>query len=253
MTRRAVRSLMAVAAILAAQVASADTMTWRVAGETREAIVYAPSSAASAKAPLVFSFHGRGDDMENFQYVRLHEAWPEAIVVYFQGLPNGEGYRGWQVESGQDNDRDLKLVDTALASLRTKFRIDEARIYATGFSNGASFTYLLWTERPAVFAAYAPVAGRIRPSLQPKQAKPLFHIGGQRDPQVRFADQRQAFETAIRVNGVAEKSASCGSGCTIYGAAGRTPVMTWIHQGGHVYPNTTSERIVTFFQAHSLK
>ena len=250
---RAVRALIALTIILTAHIASADTMTWRVAGETREAIVFAPSSATGAKAPLVFSFHGRGDDMENFQYVRLQEAWPEAIVVYFQGLPNGDGYRGWQVEKGQDNDRDLKLVDTALASLRTKFKVDDARIYATGFSNGASFTYLLWTERPAVFAAYAPVAGRMRPSLLPRQAKPLFHIGGQRDPQVRFADQRQAFETAIRVNGVAEKSAPCGSGCTIYGGAERTPVMTWIHQGGHVYPNTTSERIVKFLQDHPLK
>jgi polyhydroxybutyrate depolymerase len=253
MTMRAVRALMAVAAILTAQIAQADTMTWRVAGEAREALVYAPSSATTTKAPLLFSFHGRGDDMENFQYVRLHEAWPEAIVVYFQGLPNGEGYRGWQVEKGQENDRDLKLVDTALASLRTRFKVDDARIYATGFSNGASFTYLLWVERPSVFAAYAPVAGRMRPSLEPKQAKPLFHIGGQRDPQVRFADQRQAFETAIRVNGVTDKSAPCGNGCTIYGTADRPPVMTWIHQGGHVYPNTTSERIVKFFQDHSLQ
>ena len=253
MRMRAVRALMASMVMFTGQIAAADTMTWRVAGEAREAIVYAPSSASATSAPLVFSFHGRGDDMENFQYVRLHEAWPEAIVVYFQGLPNGEGYRGWQVEKGQENDRDLKLVDTALASLRAKFKVDDTRIYATGFSNGASFTYLLWTERPAVFAAYAPVAGRMRPSLQPKQAKPLFHIGGQRDPQVRFADQRQAFETAIRVNGVAEKTAPCGSGCTIYGAPEGTPVMTWIHPGGHVYPNTTSERIVKFFQDHKLK
>ena len=236
-----------------AQIASADTVTWRVAGETREAIVYAPPSSSTAKAPLVLSFHGRGDDMENFQYVRLHEAWPEAIVVYFQGLPNGEGYRGWQVEKGQDNDRDLKLVDTALASLREKFKVDDARIYATGFSNGAGFTYLLWAERPAVFAAYAPVAGRMRPSVQPRQPKPLLHIGGLRDPQIRFADQRQAFEAAIRVNGVADRSAPCGNGCTIYGAAERTPVMTWIHPGGHVYPNTTSERIVTFFRDHTLR
>ena len=250
---RAVRALMASAVIVTAQVASADTMTWRVAGDTREALVFAPASATTARAPLVLSFHGRGDDMENFQYVRLHEAWPDAIVVYFQGLPNGEGYRGWQVEKGQDGDRDLTLVDTALASLRQRFRIDDTRIYATGFSNGASFTYLLWVERPTVFAAFAPVAGRMRPSLQPRQAKPLFHIGGQRDAQVRFADQRQAFQTAIRVNGVAEKSAPCGSGCTIYGAVDRTPVMTWIHPGGHVYPNTTSERIVKFFQDHSLK
>ena len=39
--------------------------------------------------------------------------------------------------------------------------MDETRIYATGFSNGAGFTYLLWAARPTVFAAFAPVAGRL--------------------------------------------------------------------------------------------
>jgi polyhydroxybutyrate depolymerase len=254
MTMRAVRAVMVSAITLTTQIATAETITWRVGGETREAIVYAPSaSSPTGGAPLVFSFHGRGDDMENFQHVRLHDAWPEAIVVYFQGLPNGEGYRGWQVEKGQDDDRDLKLVDAALASLRERFKVDGARIYATGFSNGAAFTYLLWAERPAVFAAYAPVAGRMRPSVQPKQSRPLFHVAGLRDPQIRFADQRQAFEAAIRVNGVEGKSGSCGDGCTIYGAAERAPVVTWIHQGGHVYPNTTSERIAQFFRDHTLK
>ena len=29
---------------------------------------------------------------------------------------------------------------------------------SAGFSNGANFTYLLWAERPEVFAAFAPVA-----------------------------------------------------------------------------------------------
>jgi polyhydroxybutyrate depolymerase len=247
-------SVMVWAMSVAAPTALAQTVTWRVGGDTREAIVYAPSPGSpSARSPLVFAFHGRGDDVENFQYVRLHDAWPEAIVVYFQGLPNRDGYRGWQVEKGQDGDRDLRLVDVALASLRDRFRVDDARIYATGFSNGAGFTYLLWAERPWIFAAYAPVAGRMRPSVQPKQPRPLFHVAGRRDPQIRFTDQRLAFEAAMRVNGVEGKSASCGDNCTIYGAGERAQVMTWIHPGGHVYPNSASERIARFFREHTLK
>ena len=253
MTMRWVSCVMlATAMTFAAGVVSAETvMTWRVAGETRQAIVYEPSASSPAgRSPLVFSFHGRGDDMENFQYTRMHEAWPQAIVVYFQGLPNGEGHRGWQVEKGQQDDRDLKLVDAALASLREKFKVDDARIYSTGFSNGASFTYLLWAERPRVFAAYAPVAGRLRPSVQLKQPKPLLHVAGRRDPQVRFADQVQAIDAALRADGVADKSASCGNECTIYGGDTATPVVTWIHPGGHTYPNGTSERIAMFFREH---
>src|SRR5207237_7121821 len=132
----------------------AETMTWKVDADTRRAIVYAPAKSAGGGAPLVLSFHGHGDNMQNFQHTDMHLVWPEAIVVYFEGLPSRrDGLSGWQVETGQDEDRDLKLVDAALTSLRKRFDVDDRRIYSTGFSNGANFTYLLWSARPAVFAA----------------------------------------------------------------------------------------------------
>ena len=236
---------------LCARSASAEVVTWTVEGVTREAIVFAPSATPpGGRLPLIFSFHGHGDDMENFQYTDLHRAWPDAIVVYFQGLPGRDGLRGWQVERGDYNDRDLKLVDVALASLRKKYSVDEDRIYATGFSNGAMFTYLLWAERPGVFAAYAPVAGRLRPTVQPTQPRPLFHVAGARDAQVAIADQRAAIVTAVSVNGVRGTMTPCGDGCTLYGSGTPAPVMAWIHQGGHEYPRGTSERIASFFHEH---
>jgi polyhydroxybutyrate depolymerase len=249
-------TLMVLVTLLSARTALADgpeVMTWKIDGDTRRALVYAPSSAPGGKVPLVFSFHGHGDNVGNFQHTDMHRAWPEAIVVYFQGLPSSrDGAPGWQTEKGQDADRDLKLVDAALASLRDKFKVDDTRIYATGFSNGANFTYLLWAERPKVFAAYAPVAAMLRPSVQPTQPKPLFHVAGTRDTTILFARQQEAIEKAKQVDGVAGKGAACGSGCTTYGS-GANQVMTWIHSGGHDYPDSTSERIAKFFREHSLK
>lgn len=240
--------------VLCVRATSAEVMTWKIDGAIREAIVYAPSvQPPGARLPMVLAFHGRGDDVQNFQFTLLHRAWPEAVVVYFQGLANPGSFAGWQVEHGRDNDRDLKLVDTALASLRQKYNVDEDRIYATGFSNGAMFTYLLWAERPGVFAAFAPVAGRLRPSVQPKQPRPLFHIAGEHDPQVLFSDQKAAIMTAVTVNGVRGNTTRCGDGCTIYGPDTAAPVMAWIHQGGHNYPRGTSERIVSFFHDHPRK
>jgi polyhydroxybutyrate depolymerase len=232
----------------------AETMTWKIDGEVRRALVYEPiADSAGGRTPLVFSFHGRGDNIENFQHTDLHKAWPEAIVVYFQGLPGrGGDLSGWQVERGQDDDRDLRLVDAALASLRKQFRVDDARIYSTGFSNGAGFTYLLWAERPTVFAAYAPVAARLRPSVQPKQPKPIFHIAGTQDTQIPFAEQQHAIDTAKRVDAVTGQGRSCGDGCTVYGSRSAS-VMTWLHPGGHDYPNGTSERIAKFFREHAIK
>jgi polyhydroxybutyrate depolymerase len=154
------------------------------------------------------------------------------------------------VERGQDGDRDLALVDVALASLRKQYRIDDSRIYATGFSNGAMLTYLLWAERPKLFAAFAPVSGRIRPSIQPTERRPLLHVAGTRDATVAFADQKAAFEAAIRVNGASDQSKACGDGCTVYGANTTAPVMVVLHDGGHTYPRGTSERIVAFLREH---
>jgi polyhydroxybutyrate depolymerase len=154
------------------------------------------------------------------------------------------------VEQGQDENRDLALVDAALTSLREEVKVDEARIDSTGFSNGANFTYLLWAERPGVFAAFAPVAARLRPSVQPTQPRPIFHVAGTEDAQIRYADQLHAIEAARKANGVSGKGAGCGSGCTVYDAPGGTTVMTWIHPGGHEYPEGTSERIAKFFREH---
>jgi polyhydroxybutyrate depolymerase len=251
-------ALMAVATTLWAQNASsqrAEIMTWKIDGETRGAYVYAPTAkSARDQAPLVLAFHGHGDDVENYQSTDLHRSWPEAIVVYLQGAPSPrDGYTGWQVEKGQDGDRDLRLVDAALASLHSKFSVDDARIYATGFSNGANFTFLLWAERPTVFAAFATVAGRLRPSVEPKDPRPLLHIGGMNDQQIPFTDQLAAIETAKRVNGVTGKGESCGAGCSLFGASSGTPVMTWLHSGGHVFPASASARIATFFRDHPIK
>jgi len=237
--------------ILGACGASAEVVRWHVDGATREAIVYAPAvSQGGAGAPLVLSFHGYGDNMQNFQHTNVHVVWSDAIVVYFQGLETRGGLPGWQVEPDGGN-RDLKLVDVALASLRESHNVDDDRIYATGYSNGGMFTYLLWAERPGVFAAYAPVAARLRPSVRPAQPKPLFHVAGDRDQVVRFADQEAAIEVAIEVNGVRATTMGCGDGCTVYGPETPVPVMTWIHAGAHVYPRGTSERIVSFFRDHS--
>ena len=98
-----------------------------------------------------------------------HKHWPEAIVVYMQGLntpgtltdPQGK-LPGWQKTFGDQGDRDLKFFDAVLATLKKDYKVDEKRIYATGHSNGGGFTYLLWAARGDVFAAVAPCAAAAR-------------------------------------------------------------------------------------------
>ena len=241
--------LIAVWLFLGFETPSAEVVTWQVNGETREAIVYAPSMSTREKLPLVFSFHGYGDNMENFQYTNVHVAWPDAVVVYFQGLERSRGMRGWVTEPGRNN-RDLALVDVALASLRERYQIDDDRIYATGYSNGGGFTYLLWAERADVFAGYAPGAARVRDGVRPETPRPIFAISGDRDQVVRFEDQKKSFELAMEVNSVRDRAVDCGNGCTLYGGGSAAPVMVWIHHGAHVYPRGASEGIANFFRRY---
>ena len=55
----------------------------------REALVIAPTrDDPSGKAPVLFAFHGHGGDINDAQLtMHFEKAWPEAIVVYMQGLP----------------------------------------------------------------------------------------------------------------------------------------------------------------------
>ncbi len=61
--------------------------TWDVDGVKREALVYVPATKSGGKVPLVFDFHGHGGTARHAARTHhIHETWPEAAVVYMQGL-----------------------------------------------------------------------------------------------------------------------------------------------------------------------
>jgi polyhydroxybutyrate depolymerase len=231
---------------------------WTIDGVEREALVFLPSTPSKSKPPVIFAFHGHGGNMLfAARGMAFQNFWPEAIVVYPQGLPTPgivmdfEGKKpGWQREAGQQNDRDLKFVDAILATLREKYSVDEARIYATGFSNGGLFTYLLLSQRPNVFAAFAPGGAVLLPSIPLTEARPVFHYGGEKDQLARFAKQQATIEQIRKFNGCLGRGESCGSNCTLYPSSKGAPVATFIHPLGHIYPPQVTPFLVKFFQEH---
>ena len=55
--------------------------------DSREALISVPEKAKTEPTPVVFGFHGHGGSMKNAaRSFRYQELWPEAIVVYMQGL-----------------------------------------------------------------------------------------------------------------------------------------------------------------------
>lgn len=240
---------------------AADTLVrreWTVDGVKREGLLHVPAQVPAGGAALVFVFHGHGGSMQQAARSQpVHELWPEAIVVYLQGLPTAgqltdpQGRKpGWQARPGDQGDRDLKFFDAVLGSLRADYRVDGKRIYVTGHSNGGGFTYLLWATRGAVFAAFGPsaaVAGRDYPRLAPA---PVIHIAGEHDPLVKFSWQQAMIDSLLRTNQCDPTGRPQGHGCTLYPSKIGAPVMTFIHPGAHQYPTDATALLVDFFKAH---
>ena len=232
------KSLLSLLVFLALPVvtcAAPERLTLRIDGVDRHALVFAPTKAAAA-VPTLFVYHGAGDTAENFTVVGFQDAWPEALVVYMDGLSRGPGQGGvFQARDASNENPDLKFFDAMLAELHKRFTIDDTRVHATGFSNGARMVYLFWATRPKVFAAFAPVAGMLSTEATFAEPKPVFHVGGRADRTNAFEEQMKSVERARAAN-----------------RATGTPVETYIHDGGHYWPPDTTARIVAFLKTRTL-
>jgi polyhydroxybutyrate depolymerase len=245
------------ALVSAARAAVPQEMTYTVDGVERTALIYVPPSAKSNPAPVVFVFHGHGGNSRNAERsFHIEQEWPEAIVVYMQGLPtvgrltDPQGERnGWQAAAGDNGDRDLKFFDVVLARLKQDYKVDARHIYGTGHSNGGGFTYLLWLTRGDVFAAVAPCAAAAKYATRLKP-KPAMLIAGEKDPLVKFAWQERMMAEVRNIDGCSATGEVWDTNCTLYPSATGTPVVTFIHPGGHIVPPSAPALIVKFFKQH---
>lgn len=238
---------------------------WNVDGVTRKALVWVPDSIPTNGCPLIFAFHGHGGSMQGAaKEFKFHELWPEAAVVYMQGVktpgvihdPEGK-QPGWQKDAGDYDGRDLKFFDAVLSSLQKEYKIDAKRIYCTGHSNGGSFTYLLWAERGDVFAAVAPASAPPVDAIKHLKPKAALQVAGKQDPSATYDLQVPIMQTTRTLNGCSETDvpwASVGDVTgTLYPSSTGTPFVSLIHSGGHRLPAEAPTLIVRFFKENVKK
>jgi polyhydroxybutyrate depolymerase len=170
-------------------------------GQPREFTVYLPPGHQSADSqstppalPVVFAFHGvlmNGETMAEMTHLHNLGNRCNFIVVY----PDGDGhgiFRTWN--SGGRSGRleriakdDVGFVRCMVGELKKRYRVDDQRIHATGFSNGAMLCYRLAVEAPDIFASIAPVAGTLAVSTQrASRYVPTLHIHGTDDKVVAW-------------------------------------------------------------------
>jgi polyhydroxybutyrate depolymerase len=189
------------------------SLTLRVGDLERRYLLHVPPNYDGQKpVPIVIMFHGGGGtgrgamretgwtdkaDKEGFLAV-FPEATPPDPTQPSRFRTNGQIWNdgSGRFHAGQKNVPDVVFINAMIDDLIARFNVDRRRIYATGFSNGASMTFRVGAELSARIAAIAPFAGALW-IKQPNLERPisLYYITGDADPLNPFEGGAPKFAT----------------------------------------------------------
>ena len=133
----------------------------------RTYLLYVPASFdASGSAPLMLNFHGfSGTAQGQLAYADMRPlADAEGfLLAYPQGSLLDTGETHWNPVLEQEDNKsdadDFGFTEKMLDAIAADYPFDAARVYATGYSNGADFSYGLACYLSDRVAAIAPVSG----------------------------------------------------------------------------------------------
>lgn len=158
-----------------------------ISGDKRQYVVYVPQSVKGlTKVPVLFMIHGTNQTGLYHYNTNLWNTKAEQegfIVVYPTALiychfDSGEQRTVTKWNSGDLGETNINLgalplcsgevlkddvvfFDSLIVNIKRNFVINEKRIYASGFSNGAQMTARLAAQRSEVFASVAIHAGNL--------------------------------------------------------------------------------------------
>jgi len=236
--------------------------TIEIDGVTRSFILDVPEQAkpkvpaVPVPVPLLFDFHGFGHSaagvwkVSGFRELAGRDGF---ITVYPDGLPVhllGRDAPGWEIFTISGN-RDLTFTAQLLDQLERTYCIDRARVFATGFSNGAFFSNLLGCVMADRFAAIAPVSGGgITVACAPPRGVPVIIHHGRQDELIDVRQARLERDAWIEKDGCREH---VSDGCEWHrGCRDGAEVAYCEADGAHRWPAQATGRIWEFFRTHPL-
>ena len=228
-----------------------------VDGVKRAYVLDVPASVQPKKpVPVLFDFHGFGHsaagvwNVSGFKPLAARDGF---ITVYPDGLPVhllGRDAPGWEIFTTEKN-RDLAFTARLLDDLERTYCIDRARVFSTGFSNGAYFSYLLACQMADRFAAVAPVSGGLTAgTCNPGRAVPVLIHHGRQDELVPVAQARAARDAWVQRDGCREH---LSNGCERHRACRDGSEVEYCEGDfAHHWPPEATQRIWDFFRAHPM-
>lgn len=246
--------------------ASQYSMT--VDGLNRSYRVYRPPGLAAA-APLVVMMHGGFGTAANAE---KRYGWDELAesAKFVVAYPDGAS-RAWNAGGGccgrsaVDGVDDVGFITAMVADIRRRVAVDQARIYATGISNGGIMAYTLACNTD-LFAAIGPTAAtQLDPCPAPHPTS-VLHIHGTADRNIRYdggpgigvahidglsvpdvnAFWRNADQCAPPAVSTERRLTTSAAECP----DGRGVQLITVDGGGHEWPAFATATLWNFFTAH---
>lgn len=231
-----------------------------VDGFDRVFLVHIPTDFVPGEfVPLVINLHGRGSsafDQEDRTQLNAKADAEGFVVVTPQALDNPAMW--WGAVPRPVGDIDRNFIRAMLVELNREIRIDPARVFATGLSNGGAFSTNLGCTFSDVIVGIAPVSGgQALPDIcYPERPVSVLAIHGTEDHVIpyegdySYGDQRDTEAVHVWVEAWAERN-GCDADPVIEEPYPTILVETWtncdesvevvlisIEGGGHTWPTT---------------
>ena len=213
-----------------------------LAGRERQLITVIPENYhANRPHRLVFAFHGRTNANHQVRrYYEIEGVWEDAIIIYPQGLPRGNGYSWSDAGDRASNLRDYAFFDAMLEHFSANYCLNLDQVYALGHSLGGWFSSSLGCARGDQLRAVASLGGSISVSeCRGNVAAMVIH--NPNDRLVPFAQgeaTRDVFLTQNNLNLQAQTSTPQFLACQQYGGGSHPsshPVKWCPHRNDHSY------------------
>jgi polyhydroxybutyrate depolymerase len=163
-------------------------------GKSRAYRLHVPAGYDGEPTPLVVNMHGfLSNHLEQVKLTGMSALADERgfIVVYPSGGGEPPAWNAGDCCEYIDRERDdVAFFEALVDAIGEVACVDQARIYATGYSNGGFLSHRIaceLSERVAAIATVAGVLGVPPEDCHPARAVPVLQIHGEADPTVPYA------------------------------------------------------------------